>query len=121
LAEQPKIRKGSGPDQLPQGAAGQLNKAAPAPSANIGGPAPVGPVEGLPPEMAGIEERLFAPTDRPDEPLTQGLPFGEGNNFRKPRNETPEQFRVRTADSLLTSKYVDPVVRDFAERLKKGE
>jgi hypothetical protein len=120
---QPKVRKGSGPDQLPQGAASQLNAANP--GEGMGEEdllsAPAGPVAGMPPGMEDVGERLFAPTDRPNEPLTDGMPFGPGRNSVPPRGETEQQARTRTANELRVSPYQSPEVAEFISRLEKGQ
>lgn len=48
-----------------------------------------------------IDEEVFAPTDRPDEPITQGMPFGPGDNFSASPDETEGQRLARIATSML--------------------
>jgi hypothetical protein len=51
----------------------------------------------------GYDDALFAPTDRPDEPITHGAPFGAGANFVALPYEDEFAFRRRVADELESS------------------
>jgi len=69
---------------------------------------PINPVaEGTRPEdddaSGGYDEALFAPSDRPDEPITHGAPFGPGANFVALPYEDEYAFRRRVADELESS------------------
>jgi len=48
----------------------------------------------------GYDEALFAPSDRADEPITHGAPFGAGANFVALPYEDEFAFRRRVADTL---------------------
>lgn len=75
----------------------------PQPMAPTGGGPPVGgpSAGGPPPEQLGIHPDqvtpLFAPTDRPNEPVTAGLPYGPGPG---PAGPTPN------ADLLAMKRYL---------------
>lgn len=68
-----------------------------------------------------LEDVLFAPTERPDEPLTAGVEFGPGPLTVPFPGETERDFRLRVADSLSSSPSATPSVRAFADRLLRGE
>ena len=77
--------------------------------------APLGEEEDV---SGGYDEALFAPTHRPDEPLTQGAPFGPGSNFVPLPYEDEWAFRRRIADELS----VDPTpsLQPFIDKLRSG-
>ncbi len=51
----------------------------------------------------GYDAALFAPTDRPDEPITDGMPFGAGSNWRPRPFEDDRAFMLRVADEIERS------------------
>jgi len=77
--------------------------------------APLGEEEDV---SGGYDEALFAPSHRPDEPLTQGAPFGPGSNFVPLPYEDEWAFRRRIADELS----VDPTpsLQPFIDKLRSG-
>lgn len=68
------------------------------------------------------ESFLFGPTDRPDEPITAGLPFGEGPDVSRddPALESAPAFKARLADTL-SARPQSKELRRFVERLRAGE
>src|SRR5688500_9736547 len=55
------------------------------------------------PLNGGLEDRLFSPTLRPEEPVTAGVPFGEGASFIPEPYEDDETFMLRVAQTLRES------------------
>ena len=84
----PEYRGGQYGDRKARDQATAIAPVGPPPTANI--PTPAAPVEGPPPGGLGD---LFAPTTRPDEPLTAGMPFGPGKG--------PDPFATDTGDPEL--------------------
>jgi hypothetical protein len=123
MAEKPKYRKGSGPNQLPQGGASSLNEVLEsssfAPAEPDLGPEP-GAMNMFSPEFAGLENVLFADTDRPEEPITAGAPFGPGPGPR-PASGDDTMFRKRVATELLNAKGVSSSTKLFASKLYAGD
>lgn len=127
----PQVKRGpAGPDQLPYGAATQVNKAlptaptqpkAPAGSAAQSAPTPQ-PASEMPMQgdITGVDEKLFSPTDRPDEPLTQGSPWGPGANYKKMPAESDEDFLTRVVETMATSEFSTPRTRMMAARRLRG-
>lgn len=66
----------------------------------------------------GYDNALFAPSDRPHEPITHGAPFGEGANFVQLPYEDEYAFRRRIADEL--SKDPTPSLAPYIEKLRAG-
>ena len=68
------------------------------------------------------EAFLFSPTDRPDEPITAGLPFGDGPNMpiSAIRGETKQDFALRVANELTALGGSVKGVQQFADRIAKG-
>lgn len=67
----------------------------------------------------GYDNALFAPTQRPTEPITSGAPFGTGPNFVPRPFEDDRSFALRVAGELEAS----PSARDlapFIQKLKDG-
>ncbi len=65
------------------------------------------------------EEALFAPSDRPDEPITAGVPFGPGPSFSRLPVETERAFAVRVARILEDSPGAD-ALRPYIDKLLAG-
>jgi hypothetical protein len=78
--------------------------------------APLGEEEDV---SGGYDEALFAPSHRPDEPLTQGAPFGPGADFTPYSYESDQEFMARVARELDTPD-APREVRDFVRRLRQG-
>ena len=100
-------------DSLAYGEAGAAN-------ALMGLAAPVREPEPYTP-VGDEEEFLYAETDRPAEPLTQGVPVGPGADFTKYAVETAEQFKLRVANALAAQQDAAPEVRAFLARIQRGE
>lgn len=68
------------------------------------------------------EQFLFSGTDRPDEPLTSGMSFGEGPNISTAlvRGESKQQFAMRVARELQQAGGGIKGVQAFADRIAKG-
>lgn len=114
----------------PHGATSALQRLALARPMPGSAPEEAGPVPTedptVPPEIAGdlndgLDEYLFAPTERPNEPLTAGAPFGQGANFVPRPYETPRAFKLRVADTLSSSPGAGPEVQRLIERIRRGE
>lgn len=76
------------------------------------------PLEELNP---GFDELLFGATQRPDEPLEAGLPFGPGPSFTPRPAEDDRSFMLRVARELRSSPSATGLVRRLAERIEAGE
>lgn len=63
---------------------------------------------------------ILRPSDRPDEPITTGLPFGPGPSFVRQPQEPEDRFRQRVAAALMSSPTATPEVITFARRLAEG-
>jgi hypothetical protein len=90
------------------------------PQAQSPQPAP-GPTPGGPPAPAsdlsgGYDQALFAPTQRPDEPITHGAPFGPGANFVQAPSEDNRTFALRVAGQLAS----DPGLAPFVAAIQQG-
>ncbi len=97
------------------------NPASPAPARRV----PVQPVlagAGAQPDQTdvsgGYDEALFAPTDRPDEPITHGAPFGPGANFTVLPYENQRGFLLRVASQLEGSG--TPGLKPYLDKLRAG-
>jgi hypothetical protein len=66
------------------------------------------------------EQFLFSGTDRPDEPLTAGMTFGDGPDFTRFAHESNADLLNRVADRLGADPTAPKEVRAFAERVKRG-
>jgi len=97
-------------DSLAYGEAGAAN-------ALMGLAAPVREPEPYTP-VGDEEEFLYAETDRPAEPLTQGVPVGPGADFTKHSVESDADFRTRVAGTLAQAPTRE--ARALAERLQRG-
>lgn len=62
---------------------------------------------------------LFSGTDKPDEPITAGAPFGPGPMGRP--YETSGQFIQRVSGVLARTSNVPPEVKAFLDRAAAGE
>lgn len=121
-------RAAPSPGQLPYGAAQTLNAARPVTKpvppelAQAAQPRPAPMPAGAPPQQnTGFEDILFAPTDRPHEPITAGAPFGPGPSFTRYAHESDEDFKMRVAAQLLSSPVASSRVKSFATRILMGE
>ena len=110
VAPQPSIKKGSGPLALAQGDAAQVNEL----------------VGLVPPDRQDYQPQgdaqnfLFAPSDRPKEPFSQGLPFGPGASVVPGAGETDDQLVQRVANEALKDPAAPKQLKDFANRALNG-
>jgi hypothetical protein len=118
--EAPKFRRGSGPNQLPMGQADMMNELMAEDSEPDLGPDP-GQIGMFEPGMEDLEGSLLRQTDRPDEPVTSGQPFGPGPNTMPTPRDRPGDFRRRVAKSLVDAPGATDSVREFAARLASGD
>lgn len=71
---------------------------------------------------AGEEEDfIFGPSERPDEPVTQGAPFGQGSDFLRSSYEDDDSFTRRIASQIVAAPSSPGEARGFARRLLEGE
>jgi hypothetical protein len=66
------------------------------------------------------EKFLFGPTDRPNEPITAGAPFGAGPAFPSSGFESDEALLSRVAQQIGTTPGAPAELRAFAARQAKG-
>ncbi len=90
----PQFQRGQGADQLAYGQAQAAN-------ALMGLMGPENPPEEHAPQ-GPEEEFLFAPTDRPKEPITAGAPFGPGPNVIRGSFQSDDDVVTQVADQLQT-------------------
>lgn len=107
--------------ELPKGAAQQANQAMPSLAMSIFGGA--GDVQDEEPEQfASTEESfLFSASDRPDEPVTAGHPFGAGPDFTSRGYESPDELKRRVVLGMLKRPGAPPEVIALAKRVARGE
>jgi hypothetical protein len=69
------------------------------------------------------ERFLYSPTDRPDEPITAGLPFGPGPDVSRYALEDDRSFRERLAQTIEAHvpRHPSRDMRRFLARLRSGE
>lgn len=67
------------------------------------------------------EKFLFGPTDRPNEPITTGAPFGAGPPGAAAAYESSDQLLQRVALQIGETPGAAPELRAFAARVAKGE
>lgn len=102
----------------------QAPRAEPAPRPERRPVSDVEPVEGPGAEeqdedsTGGYDDAVFAPSDRPDEPITHGAPFGPGANFVALPYEDEFAFRRRVADELESSGPAS--LGPYIEKLRTG-
>ena len=120
---QPAIKRGSGPDALPQGAAGQAN------ALLSSGAMPFDDQtadliddeddEAFSP--ADDEEAfIFGASDRPSEPITAGMPLGPGPSMVPLPNESRTEFVGRVATRLETEFSNVPGMKKAIAKMRKG-
>jgi hypothetical protein len=83
----------------------------------------IGPVEEedefLP---AGDEESfLFSPSDRVAEPITAGMPFGDGPDVSRHAFQTDEELVTQVAARIATDKRAPKTLKDFSRRALEGQ
>lgn|SRR3990167_7469025 len=75
-----------------------------------------------PEQFASTEEAfLYSGTDRPDEPVTAGHPFGEGPDFSSRGFESPDELKRRVVLGMLKKPGAPPEVIALAKRIARGE
>lgn len=67
------------------------------------------------------EEFLFGPTDRPNEPITAGAPFGPGPLAPKGSFRTERAQVATVAELVRTNPQVSAEARAWAARVQAGE
>lgn len=73
-------------------------------------------------EPSGEEESyIFGPSDRPNEPITAGAPFGPGGNVSRAAISLDADAVRRVADQITANRTSSPEARRFAERVRAGE
>lgn len=73
-------------------------------------------------QPAGAEEEfLFGPTDRPEEPITAGAPFGPGPSVTRARFSGEPQMAASVAAQIRSSANVSKEARAWAARVQAGE
>lgn len=118
------------PDALPKGEAAQINdlveevdleveEPTEFPEDQIVGMEEIPPMEG---NLTGLDELVFGPTDRPNEPITSGAPWGPGNVGPMGDRRTPQE---RAADyalyALNNDKELSPRSKSLLARLIRGD
>lgn len=131
MAKTPEYKRGpADANQLPKGAAKQLNESARAAGTGnrfpgrFAQPAPrptsAGRQTGTPAisgDITGMDSWLFSGTDRPDEPVSAGAPWGAGPNFTKLPSEGDVEFRKRVANMLLNDPSTGAETKAMAYRM----
>lgn len=64
------------------------------------------------------EKFLYSGTDRPDEPITHGAPFGDGAHFTPFALSSEQDFSRGVASELASTP--SPEVKKLAARLERG-
>lgn len=67
----------------------------------------------------GYDSALFAPTNRPDVPVTNGAPFGEGANYVPLPSEDDFTFMQRVANDLDSGPQSGQL-REFISKIRLG-
>lgn len=67
------------------------------------------------------EEFIFGPTMRPEEPITQGAPFGAGADLPRLAIETEDQFATRVANMILGNQQAGRESKAWARRRLAGQ
>lgn len=120
-SSKPEVRKGTGPNQLPQGAAKQLNQQLGSlPSEQpllTAGQRKIEP-QG---KVTDFDNQLFSGTDHPSEPITAGAPFGPGADFLNSGPEGDDAFIRRTAYEAALAPGASARARSYATRVARGE
>lgn len=69
----------------------------------------------------GYDAVLFGPSQRPDEPITEGAPFGPGSNFVPRPFEDDRAFMLRVADEIERSPGGQtPSLAAYTEDIRRG-
>lgn len=68
-----------------------------------------------------IRAQIFRPSDRPQEPVTTGMPFGPGANVIDQHRVSDSRRRAQVAQQLEASPTASAAVKRFAERLRRGQ
>lgn len=67
----------------------------------------------------GFDSALFGPTNRPNEPITEGAPFGPGSNYVRRPYEDDRSFMLRVAQELEAGPEAGPLAA-YIEDIRKG-
>ena len=109
---EPAIKQGKGPESLPWGEAAQVNDA-------IGLVPP--PDEETYTPQGDAESFLFSPTDRPNEPFSAGLPFGDGPNATRAAYQTDDDVVKQIARTAAQDPAAPKSLKAFAARALQGQ
>lgn len=77
------------------------------------------PVEDYQPQTPE-EKFLFGPSDRPNEPITHGAPFGAGSSHAPAAYESDDALISRVATQVASSPTANPDLKAFAARVAAG-
>ena len=66
------------------------------------------------------EQMLFGPTDRPDEPITAGVGFGDGPDATRHTFESDGDVLASISRRILADPTADPQAKAFANRKLAG-
>src|SRR5687767_9493690 len=113
------VQAGAPPPQEPPGPPTGFPPLPPDPDEDAVAPTLPTPLS-LQDDKTGLDDLIFGPTDRPDEPITEGVPFGPGAVGIRGANETDRQFLMRVASTLNTPG-APAAVQRFAGRVARGE
>jgi hypothetical protein len=113
---EPSFERGSGPDALDYGDAAQAN-------------ALMGFVDEAELDDEGDqfvpsgeeEDFIFGPSGRPDEPITQGAPFGPGTDLPRLAIENEDQFATRVAQMIIGNQQAGKESKAWARRRLAGQ
>jgi hypothetical protein len=67
------------------------------------------------------QEFLYSQTDRPNEPITHGAPFGPGPSLAVAASESPQETLQRIGQQVGESAYATPEVQAFLHQIQNGE
>lgn len=67
------------------------------------------------------EAFMFSPTDRGQEPITAGAPFGDGSNYVRQSYESDDDLMQRVASSIAAKPDAPAEVKEFLARVMRGE
>jgi len=111
VTPQPTIQRGSGPDALGYGEAAQVN--------DLVGLVPPPEDQTFTPST-DQENFIFAPSDRPNEAATHGLPFGPGAPTTPHAYESDDQMVQRVAADISQDPNAPAILKQFAARAREG-
>ncbi len=72
------------------------------------------PGGGAEPNLDPLMAEVFAPSDRPDVPVTEGMSFGPGANYSALPDESEDQFLNRVARRILSTGSPSEFLQEWA-------